>query len=109
MNFRGIELPPAYYQDEWVYIIHGDCREILPSIPDKSIDLVLTDPPYGIKRDKGFEGFGGFGGFGTPIARRRYEQDNWDAERINATTIKDVLRVSKQAIISDMFVLTKLK
>lgn len=48
MNFRGIELPPAYYQDEWVYIIHGDCREILPSIPDKSIDLVLTDPPYGI-------------------------------------------------------------
>ena len=46
MNFRGIELPPAYYQDEWVYIIHGDCREILPSIPDKSIDLVLTDPPY---------------------------------------------------------------
>ena len=45
-NFKGIELPPAYYQDEWVYIIHGDCREILPSIPDKSIDLVLTDPPY---------------------------------------------------------------
>jgi len=51
MNFRGIELPPAYYQDEWVYIIHGDCREILPSIPDKSIDLVLTDPPYGIGKD----------------------------------------------------------
>ena len=37
-----------YYQDEWVTIYHGDCREILPSIPDKSIDLVLTDPPYGI-------------------------------------------------------------
>ena len=35
-----------YYQDEWVTIYHGDCREILPSIPDKSIDLVLTDPPY---------------------------------------------------------------
>ena len=48
MNFKGIELPPAYYRDEWVYIIHGDCREILPSIPDKSIDLVLTDPPYGV-------------------------------------------------------------
>ena len=25
----------------------GDCLEILKSIPDKSIDLVLTDPPYG--------------------------------------------------------------
>ena len=33
-----------YYQDEWVTIYHGDCREILPSL-DK-VDLVLTDPPY---------------------------------------------------------------
>src|SRR3989337_1561061 len=35
-----------YYQDESVLIIHGDCRAILPSLPD--VDLVLTDPPYGI-------------------------------------------------------------
>lgn len=26
----------------------GDCLEIMKTIPDKSIDLVLTDPPYGI-------------------------------------------------------------
>lgn len=25
----------------------GDCLEIMKQIPDKSIDLVLTDPPYG--------------------------------------------------------------
>lgn len=37
-----------YYQDESVVIYNADCREILPQIPDKSIDLVLTDPPYGI-------------------------------------------------------------
>ena len=35
-----------YYQDEWVTIYHGDCREILPQLP--KVDLVLTDPPYGI-------------------------------------------------------------
>ena len=35
-----------YYQDKWVTIYHGDCREILPQL-DK-VDLVLTDPPYGI-------------------------------------------------------------
>jgi len=35
-----------YYQDEWCVIYHADCRDILPLIPDKSIDLVLTDPPY---------------------------------------------------------------
>ena len=35
-----------YYQDKWVTIYHGDCREILPQL-DK-VDLVLTDPPYEI-------------------------------------------------------------
>lgn len=28
-------------------IINGDCMDIIRQIPDKSIDLVLTDPPYG--------------------------------------------------------------
>lgn len=28
----------------------GDCLELLKDIPDKSIDLVLTDPPYNIKK-----------------------------------------------------------
>lgn len=26
---------------------HGDCLELMQEIPDKSIDMVLTDPPYG--------------------------------------------------------------
>ena len=26
----------------------GDCLELMKSIDDKSIDLILTDPPYGI-------------------------------------------------------------
>ena len=30
-----------------ITLYHNDCLEILPTIPDKSIDLVLTDPPYG--------------------------------------------------------------
>ena len=35
-----------YYQDESVTIYNADCREVLPTL-DK-VDLVLTDPPYGI-------------------------------------------------------------
>ena len=29
-------------------IMHGDCLELMKDIPDNSIDLILTDPPYGI-------------------------------------------------------------
>lgn len=28
-------------------LLHGDCLELMKTIPDKSIDMVLTDPPYG--------------------------------------------------------------
>ena len=37
-----------YYEDNraGIVIYHGDCRDFLPSLP--SVDLVLTDPPYGI-------------------------------------------------------------
>ena len=31
-----------------IELIHGDCLVEMKKIPDKSIDLVLTDPPYGI-------------------------------------------------------------
>lgn len=27
-------------------LLHGDCREVLKTLPSASIDLVLTDPPY---------------------------------------------------------------
>ena len=35
-----------YYQDDACTIYHGDCRDILPSLP--KVDLVLFDPPYGV-------------------------------------------------------------
>lgn len=46
---KAIGIEP-YYRDTTadIAIYCADCRSILPLIPDKSIDLVLTDPPYGI-------------------------------------------------------------
>lgn len=32
-------------------IIQGDCLEVMRGFADKSFDLVLTDPPYGIGKD----------------------------------------------------------
>ena len=30
-----------------INLLHGDCLELMKSIPDKSVDMVLCDPPYG--------------------------------------------------------------
>jgi DNA modification methylase len=52
MIWNGLTLPDKpYYQDDAVLIYNADCRDILPLIPDKSIDLVLTDPPYANNTD----------------------------------------------------------
>jgi DNA modification methylase len=37
---------PAYYQDNDVVLYHGDCREVLPTLPAASVDAVICDPPY---------------------------------------------------------------
>lgn len=39
-----------YYEEtnSGITIYHGDCRDVLPGLADGSVDMVLTDPPYGI-------------------------------------------------------------
>ena len=34
-------------------IYRGDCLELFKSIKDNSVDMILADPPYGIKKDFG--------------------------------------------------------
>ena len=51
-------------------IYNQDCMTGLKLLPDKSIDLILTDPPYGKKADKGTNGFGS--------AQNRRYTGGWD-------------------------------
>ncbi len=66
-----------YYQDGAVTIYHGDCREIVPTLG--RFDLLLTDPPYGIKRDCGMGGGKSVAGL-CPRSPRRYA-GGWDSDR----------------------------
>lgn len=37
------------YPDDYINkVIQGDCLEVMKQMPDKCVDLVLTDPPYGM-------------------------------------------------------------
>lgn len=35
------------YKNENIWLMQGDCLERMKEIPDGSVDMVLTDPPYG--------------------------------------------------------------
>ncbi len=37
-------------------IIQGDCLDILQQLPDDSIDLIFTSPPYADQRKKTYGG-----------------------------------------------------
>jgi DNA modification methylase len=73
----------AYYEDQFVTIYHGDCRDVLPTL--SKADLVLTDPPYGIA-DIWQGGFNAKHGWGK--AKQESELRNeWDAVKPDIETL----------------------
>ena len=71
----------------------ADCMDVLPTLD--GVDAVVTDPPYGIKQDKGF---GGFGGFGKPIKRNVYA-GTWDQQRPSQEIFNQILLSAKNCVI----------
>ena len=69
----------------------GGCLEYMQTLPDKSIELILTDPPYGKKADKGTNGFG--------AAKNRRYAGGWDGKRPDKAVFDEMQRVSKNMII----------
>jgi site-specific DNA-methyltransferase (cytosine-N4-specific) len=45
-----------YYADESVTLLLGDAREVLATLPDSSVDCIVTSPPYLGLRDYGIPG-----------------------------------------------------
>lgn len=69
-----------------IELIHGDCLKEMKKIPDGSIDLVLTDPPYNIARDNNFNTMG----------RAGIDFGEWDKDADILSYIKEVSRVLKK-------------
>lgn len=68
----------------------GDCLEVMADMPDKSVDAVITDPPYGLgERMNG----------GTWGADKKYsEMRSWDGKE-NQIAIDMILEYQAQIII----------
>jgi DNA modification methylase len=49
---EGCTVKP-YYADSWLSVYQGDCREVLPTLADASVDCVVTSPPFWGLRDYG--------------------------------------------------------
>jgi len=83
------------YPDDFIdQIICGDCLEVMKEIPDKSINLVLTDPPYGIKESNEKN---------RTRARLAKTTDfghyDWDKQKVKKEYFEEIRRVSKNQVI----------
>lgn len=89
----------TYPQDYINKIIQGDCLELMKDIPDKSIDLVLTDPPYGINvvsatyQNKTLRP-------GKSLANKSsYSDIEWDKRTPSKEYFDEIIRISKKQVI----------
>jgi site-specific DNA-methyltransferase (adenine-specific) len=76
-------------------IIIGDCLGELAKLADKSIDLVVTDPPYGI----GIAEKGTLSIRGASSKKREFECSEWDGAIPTGKYFSEIIRVSKNQII----------
>ena len=77
-------------------IIQGDCLEVMKNIPDKSVDLVVTDPPYLMGYQSGWRKQK----FEKIIGDRMGEKEN---EELIIETVKQCERVMKDDTAIYMF------
>lgn len=85
-------------------IIEGDCLEVMRGLPDNSVDLVLTDPPYGIGADKAQKAAAESRKKANWKSKAgRWYKDYWDTNRDDTIPSKEyfdeIRRVSKNQII----------
>ena len=88
---QGGVLKP-YYENENGKLYHGDCEEIMPKL--EKVDLVLTDPPYGIGEAAGKNKSRG------KIAKAKdYGSDTWDNKTPSKECFEIILKSAEHHII----------
>ena len=81
-------------------VYHGDCFERLAELPDKSVDLILTDPPYGHRNNDGdliarWESV--FGGSAAREEARPIDNDGAEANELVRHLFAESARLMKKS------------
>jgi site-specific DNA-methyltransferase (adenine-specific) len=74
-----------YYEHGGITIYHGDCREVLPGLP--KLDLVVTDPPYGLSYNNGDLAHNWEKVFGGDVARMKARPIANDVDEATAESL----------------------
>jgi len=90
-------LPAPYYEHAGITIYHGDCREILPGL--EPVDLVLTDPPYGIGEDGGQKNRWRTGDGRRKDGPLKYQKMDWDRARPSSDTFAQIMSMGERCAI----------
>ena len=80
-------------------IICGDCLEVMKEWPDNCVDLVLTDPPYGINYGGQLKGKGDGKGGMDKNGWRSWDCPEWDKERPLYEDFLQILRIGTNQVI----------
>ncbi len=84
--------------DKYINTVHHcDCLEFMQGLPDKCIDLVLTDPPYGIGENKGQNK-----SRSCIAISKDYGNKEWDNKIPDKIYFDEIFKISKNQIIFGM-------
>lgn len=48
---KNLQISESFKEDESIVLYHGSCLDLLSKIPDRSIQLIVTSPPYNIGKE----------------------------------------------------------
>ena len=90
--------PTPYYDQDGITIYHGDCAQVLPFLDP--VDLLLTDPPYGIgENNKKNASRGTSSKKWTRGRPRDYGEYSWDKSPIAQEVIDNCIKKAERAVI----------
>jgi site-specific DNA-methyltransferase (adenine-specific) len=80
-----------------IELLNIDCMEYMATLPDKTFDLAVVDPPYGIGESKNARGRTQRGN--AAAVSKNYGVKDWDLQTPERNYFEQLFRVSKEQVV----------